>query len=505
MTHLVWAIWTPFLGAMVCLLLRGRAVAWAGLAASLAVFGVCINLVMSVWEHGFVRVELGGWAAPLGIGLYLDGIGALFMLLTAMVGVLVGVYAMSFFGHDSPDHPDRRHGQGRMRPYFWPIWLLLWGGLNGLYLSSDIFNAYVLLEIVGIAAVGLTVLSGTRASLTAGLRYLLATMFASLMYLLGVALLYAQIGRLDFFLLAETMTPSLPVLAAFGLMTFGLLIKGALLPFHFWLPPAHSSAPAPVSAILSAMVTKAAFFLLLRIWFVIFPEILVPATGQLIGLMGAVAVLWGSLQAVRQTSLKMLIAYSTVGQLGYLFLLFALIPGGTHGSEAWASIAWTGMMFHVFSHGLAKAALFLAAGCLVLAMGTDDLRAMRDIAGRLPVITFTLAVAGVSLMGLPPSAGFVAKWMLLKASLASGQWWWVVVIALGGLLTASYVFKILSFTFVPSTSRPMDLKPVPMVMTLVALTLAVLCALFGFRAEEVIAMLPQGVDMAFPDIPGGRP
>lgn len=510
MNDLAWVVLLPFLGAVGCLLVRGRAIAWTGMLTSLVVFLACANLLVLVWEHGPARDKLGGWAAPLGIGLYLDGLGALFLILTAVVGVLVGLYATRFFAQGA--------GQRRMGGYFWPLWLLMWGGLNGVYLCSDVFNAYVLLEICALSAVGMTVLAGNTASLVSGLRYLLATMFGSMMYLLGVGLLYAGLGQLDFFWLAGETTPTLSTLTALGLMTFGLLIKAALLPFHFWLPPAHSAAPAPVSAILSPLVTKASFFLLLRLWFVAFPfmsgqpllegwaeqthdsmlslsrvpdfaQTLGWNLGQFIGVLGGLAVIWGSLQAVRQDRLKLLIAYSTVGQLGYLFLHFPLL--GTSDPGPWTVTAWTAMVFHVFSHGLAKAALFLSAGCLLLAMGTDDLRAMRDIAGRMPVVTFTLAVAGISLMGLPPSAGFVAKWMLLRAVMASGQWWWALVIAVGGLLTAAYVFKILAYTFVPSGNDKAPLRPVPAMMTLTALALAVICAVLGFRAEEVIALLPH--------------
>ena len=163
-------------------------------------------------------------------------------------------------------------------------------------------------------------------------------------------------------------------------------------------------------------------------------------------------------------------------------------------------MAWTGTVFFAISHCLAKAGLFLSAGCLIRAMGTDDLMAMRDIAGRLPVVTFSLGVAGVSLMGLPPSAGFVAKWMLLRGSLAAGQWWWAAVITVGGLLTAGYVFKILSYTFVPEREDTAELQPVPLVMTLSALGLGVLCVLFGFRVEEVVALLGQGTSAVLPGL-----
>ncbi len=484
MNQMIWVVLLPFLGSVVCLLVHRKLVFALAMAASLGTLAVAAGLVAHVWEHAGARVELGGWAAPLGIALQLDGLAALFLLLTAVVGVLVGIYAGSFFAQTSELRP--------MGIHFWPLWLLLWGGLNGVYLCSDAFNAYVLLEISTLAAVGLTVLSGSTASLVAGLRYLLAAMFGSLMYLLGVALLYAGTGQLDFVLLSRSLTPQVHVVTAFGLMVFGLLLKSALLPFHFWLPPAHASAPAPVSAILSALVVKASFFLLLKIWFVVFDSLSGEGPGkmpgQLLGFLGSLAVVWGSFQAVRQWRLKSLIAYSTVGQLGYLFFIFPVLSfSHSHPHEA---LAWGGTVFHLFSHGLAKASLFLAAGCLLRAMGTDDLHAMRDIAGRMPVITFSLGVAGVSLMGLPPSAGFVAKWMLLRAVLASGQWWWAPVIVLGGLLTAAYVFKILAYTFVPSQGDAVRLQPVSLAMTFVPLALAMLCVLIGFRADEVILLLP---------------
>jgi len=499
MNAAVWTFIIPFFAAMVCIPCRGRtAILSAGTAAA-AIMVLSIRLVFLVWNQGGDHIRLGGWAAPLGIGLHLDGLGALFIFLTAIVGTLVTLYAACFFG---PGNQQQDAG------YFWTLWLVLWAGLNGVFLCSDIFNAYVLLEITTLAAVGMTILPGTRASLLAGLRYLLAAMFGALLYLLGVSLLYAQVGVLDFSMLAGQIPPGTASGTAFGFMVFGLILKSALLPFHFWLPPAHSNAPAPVSAILSALVVKASFFLLLRIWFVVFSGLTQGqagrAAGIFLGVLGGAAILWGSLQAIRQIRLKPLIAYSTVGQLGYLFLLFALVSSPD--SEKWSFMAWTGTVFHAVSHCLAKAGLFLGAGCFVLAMGTDDLKAMRNIAGRLPVVTFSLGVAGVSLMGLPPSAGFVAKWMLLRASLAAGQWWWAVIIILGGLLTAAYVFKILSYTFVSHDQEDAPaLRAVPLPMTVSVLCLGILCVLFGFRAEEVVTLLGQGTEPFLSAIAKGVP
>ncbi|MFP4168445.1 MAG: complex I subunit 5 family protein [Desulfonatronovibrionaceae bacterium] len=499
MNALLYAVIIPFFGAIVCIPSRGRIAASAAVLSAVFILGLSVKLLFLVWRQGAIHVQLGGWVAPLGIALRLDGLGVLFVLLTAMVGTLITLYAVRFFSAEQ--------GQSDTAGYFWALWLILWAGLNGIFMCADLFNAYVLLEVTTMAAVGLSIISGSPASLKAGLRYLLAAMLGSFMYLLGVTLVYSKAGMLDFSLLSAVTEPGPVWASAFGFMVFGLALKSALLPFHFWLPPAHSNAPAPVSAILSALVVKASFFLLLRVWFTVFTGITRVPAGQLpgffLGVLGGAAVLWGSLQAIRQIRMKPLLAYSTVGQMGYLFLVFALVSGPE--GQKWSSLVWTGTVFYALSHCLAKAGLFLSVGCLVRAMGTDHLQAMRNVAGRLPVVTFALGVAGVSLMGLPPSAGFVAKWMLLRGSLAAGQWWWAGVIVLGGLLTAAYVFKILSYTFVPCSEDAAELQPVPWLMTLSALGLGVLCVLFGFRADEVITLLGQGTSAVLPGIGEGVP
>ena len=173
-------------------------------------------------------------------------------------------------------------------------------------------------------------------ALTAALRYLFVSLSASLFYLLGVGLVYGQCATVDLPSLAAQAQPGPTLWVALALMTGGLIAKAALFPMHFWLPPAHANAPAPVSALLSALVVKGSFYILLRLWFEAFPALLTPAVAQLFGLLGAAAILWGSVNALFQTRLKLLIAYSTVAQLGYLFLLFPLAAsdgGRLHGLE----------------------------------------------------------------------------------------------------------------------------------------------------------------------------
>jgi len=214
----------------------------AALATSLAAAGMARAVIMDgTWHHA-----VGGWGAPLGIDLRADGLSVLMLLMTAAVGLAIGFYAPAYF-RDEP----------RKAEQFWPLWLFLWTGLNALFLSADIFNLYVTLELLGLAAVALTALSGRADALTGAMRYSLATLLGSLAYLPGVALLYHGFGSVDIATLAERVEASPVVWAALGLMCAGLLLKTALFPLHFWLPPAHASAPAPVSALLSAMFLAA--------------------------------------------------------------------------------------------------------------------------------------------------------------------------------------------------------------------------------------------------------
>jgi multicomponent Na+:H+ antiporter subunit D len=488
----------PFFGALLCTLTRGRMMVLLGQAAGMITFGLGLWLAISPQSMSGWSTTLGGWPLPLGIGQRADGLSLIFLLLSALTGGLISLYAGAYYS--------AREETRRAANHFWPLWLLLWGGLHALFLAADVFNAYILLEVVGLSSVALTTLSGRTQALTAALRYLIAAMVGSLVFLLGVVLLYGEYGMLDIPTLGEHLRRTLPTVAAFSLMLFGLLLKTALLPFHFWLPSAHGNATAPVSAILSGLVVKGSFYLILRIWFELFPVAVNPVAAQILGALGAVAIIWGSYQALRQKRLKLLVAHSTVGQIGYLFLLFPLTMPATaiSGHPPWILQAWTGSICQAFSHTAAKAAMFLAVGNIIYGLGSDRMDNLREIAGRMPLTTFTLALSGVSLMGLPPSGGFVAKWMTLNAVMASGQWWWVPVIVLGGLLTAGYVFLMLSYAFTPAV-EPTELRSVPRTMELTALLLAMLSIMVGFGAQELI-MLLQRAPVLFPLSPfGGLP
>ena len=217
-------------------------------------------------------------------------------------------------------------------------------------------------------------------------------------------------------------------------MTAGLLAKTALFPLHLWLPPAHANAPAAASAVLSALVVKASFFLIVRLWFDVMPGLASQAVTTMLATLGAAAILFGSVLALRQARLKLLVAYSTVAQIGYLFLMFPLVAGG----HPWSAEAWNGGVMQTLSHAFAKAAMFLAAGLVAEQLGHDRIAELRGIGRAMPMTVFAFGLGGLSLMGLPPSGGFAAKWLLLQASVESGQWAWAVIMLAGGLLAGGY-------------------------------------------------------------------
>jgi formate hydrogenlyase subunit 3/multisubunit Na+/H+ antiporter MnhD subunit len=477
----VMPVFWPLLAA-VALAAFPRAVrVWIGLVGVGTAWALA-QLYERIGNAGPLRYQLGGWGAPLGIDLYIDGL-ALFMLITTwLVGLAVSLYALGYFA--GAEHKAR---EGR---YFWILWFFLWAALNALFMSADLFNLYVTLELVSIGAVALTALSASKAALTAALRYLLVGLVASLSYLMGVALLYSGYGQLDIYALAGVVTAQPLTWCVMALMLAAVMIKTALFPLHFWLPPAHSSALAPVSALLSALVVKTGFYLFVRLWFELFESVTTMALANLVGVLGAAAVLWGSIQALRTARLKLLIAYSTVAQLGYLFLLAPLAMSTV------GAVAWSGVFYLLIAHACAKGALFLSAGTIMKVLGHDRLNELQGLGKVLPLTLATCALAAVSLVGLPPSGGFVAKWSLLVAAAEGGQWWWIVLLAVGGLLTAAYLFRLLSPAMAGGTfENEIRERDYPL-MVWPAFALAAFALVLGVVAPNFFELLLIGAPVA---------
>lgn len=478
---LVLALMLPAVGVAAMFAVPMRAperIAWLVYPPTLA---AVIAIAVEVGRSGeALSYTLGGWAPPLGLMLRADGASAVMMVMSAIILGLVGISACMQF------HTPDGVREARVPFTFWALLLALWSALNLVFLAQDLFTLFVALELLTFAAVPLVCLNGKADTLQAALRYLLFALVGSVFYLLGVALIYGAYGMLDFAALRTVARDDLATSLAIALMVGGLMAKTAVFPVHLWLPPAHAGAPAPASAVLSALVIKAPFFLIVRLWFD-----LLPAQGALaanmLAMLGAASILFCSVLALRQARLKLMIAYSTVAQVGYLFLMFPLATS----DAPWETLAWSGGLLQLVSHAFAKAAMFVAAGLIAEALGHDRIDDLAGAAKAAPISVFAFALAGLSLMGLPPSGGFNAKVMLISSAVMLEQWWIAVVILTGGVLAAGYVFRVIGKAMA-DPAEGVEIRPVARSLEAVPLALAICALVIGFVPLQPFAYLAIG-------------
>jgi multicomponent Na+:H+ antiporter subunit D len=482
---LVLSIAVPVASVLLAFAAGGRQVeriALVTMALGLAI-AIAIGIVLRRTGDPLVYL-LGGWAPPLGVALRADRLSAVMSAITAIVICAVGMFARADF-RTPPGSLEAR------APFtFWILLLAIWGALNTIFVGGDLFTLYVALELLTFSAVSLVCLDGRAETLQAALRYLLFALLGSVLYLVGTGLLYGAHGTLDIVLLSRRVQAEPVTLIAAALMTVGLLAKTALFPLHIWLPPAHAGAPAAGSALLSALVVKGSFFIVVRLWFNVMPALPGFAATQLLAALGAAAIVFGSIVALRQERLKLLIAYSTLAQIGYLFLMFPLAFSAAT-AQLDSGGALTGGVLQTISHATAKAAMFMAAGLIYAALGHDRIGGLGGIGRALPVSVLAFALAGIALIGMPPGGAYLAKELLLQAAAETRQWWWAVAIQAGGILTSSYVLLVLAHALAPAEAPITLPAPVSRIGEAAALALALCSLLLGLVPWEAYLPIPH--------------
>jgi formate hydrogenlyase subunit 3/multisubunit Na+/H+ antiporter MnhD subunit len=311
-------------------------------------------------------------------------------------------------------------------------------------------------------------------------------MLGAILFLLAVGLVYLAYGRLDLAGLGALAGAGDGVLGAvLALVLVGMALKTALFPLHYWLPAAHANATAPASALLSALVVKASLYIMLRLFqHLVAPSELLVA---LIGGLGAAAMLWGGIQALRAPRLKLLVAWSTVAQIGLIFVAFAR-AGSEGAAESWKAAAML-----MLAHGVAKAAMFLAAGRIKDEVGHDEIARLDRSAVRPTLAQFTFALAAVSLIGLPPSAGFIGKWLLMEGAVAAGYWHWVAVTLIGTLISVAVFSRVLvAFLRFDRLRGPVGEHQGWALADAPPLLLALAGLGLGFAAAQILALLSIG-------------
>ena len=439
MTAALVSMLLPLFTGLLMLLLHQRS-GWLVIFSSAASLIAAALALQEVVYNSDQLLQLGGWQGPLAIHFHLMPVSALLLFFTALIHLLTALYAQgSRHSHVNAD--------------YWPLSCLLHGSMAALWLSSDLFNWYITLELLGLVAVALVAQAGASAYGPA-LRYLILSLAGSLCYLLGVALLYGHYGMLDIVLLAQQTRADHTTLIALILMTLGLMLKAALWPLHMWLPAAHANAPTAVSALLSALVVKGPLFILWLLWSELAPPELGRPAGFVMAVTGIIALIYGGWAALRAPLLKVLVAYSTVAQLGYALLALGLL---LYWQKPELHVA---LWLFVLAHGLAKVSMFLSAGEMQYALGSKRVSVMRGASQTMPVAMFAFAVAGGSLIGLPPSGGFLAKWLLLQPLFTEpAHWPWALGIVVGTLASAAYVFRAVALSFGQARPARPDFDP----------------------------------------------
>ncbi len=422
-------ILVPFATAIIAFFLRGggRKSAWASLVGCGALLVASIVLLVEVWQRGVVVAQMGGWPAPFGITLAADLLSAVMVLLTAITGLAVAIYALV-----DVDEAQVRFG-------FHALFQVLLAGVSGAFLTGDLFNLYVWFEVMLISSFGLLVLGQGKAQLDGGIKYVALNLVSTVVLLTAIGLLYGLTGTLnlaDLHLAVMKLDNDglLTVIAVLFIIAFG--IKAAVFPLFFWLPASYHTPPVAVSAVFAGLLTKVGVYALFRMFTLVFTQDVAFTHGLLLAI-AMLTMITGVLGAAAQNEFRKILSFHIVSQIGYMVLGLALFT----------PLALLGAVFYVVHHIIVKANLFLISGLAQRMTGTFELAESGGLYKSQPMLAALFLVPAFSLAGFPPLSGFWAKFLLIKASLDVGAYIAAAVALVVGLLTVFSMTKIWAEVF----------------------------------------------------------
>lgn len=479
----------PLLSGPAIVLVRRRGIAW-GIAtlASWTAFAIAVAIALRVADSGTISYAIGNWPAPWGIEYRIDRLNSFMLVLVSLIGSVAMPYARISIAAELPQEQEY---------LFYAMYCLCLTGLLGITVTGDAFNLFVFLEISSLSTYVLIALGRRRQALSAAYQYLVMGTIGATFYVIGIGLLYLMTGTLNMADIAARLgqvTDARPIIAALAFVIVGVGMKFALFPLHQWLPNAYTYAPSVVSAFVAATATKVSIYVLIRFSSTIFGQS--PMLGlvhfyELLMVLSILAIISMSLVALFQDDLKRMLAYSSVAQVGYILLGVSLAsPTGL-----------TAAVSHLFNHGITKGALFLLVGILALRVGGTRLSRLAGVASRMPVTSFGIVLAGLSLIGIPGTAGFISKWYLVRAAIERGSWWLAALIVATSLIALGYVWRFVEVAYLkaPNPDLPRS-GEAPLSMLIPAWLLVAACIYFGletsfnagFVAEAVQQLMRQG-------------
>jgi len=414
---------------------------------------ISFTLIPEVIKKPIV-VSLGGFPPPFCINLFAGPTGILFSCLIALVGFLVSIYALDYIK------------EGAKEKYHM-LYLLLLTGATGVVLTGDIFNLFVFFEILCISSYALVAYLGNKAGVESASKYLIQGSLGSAFILIAIALLYGQFGTLNMADIARNIHSASPIHLFVPLVLFitGLGVEAAIFPLNAWLPDAHSSAPATVSAILSAIAIKIGIYAIARVVFTIFG-----ASNMLLFLvlLGLLTLLVGELSAFSQNNVKRMLAYSSIGQIGLILFAFGI---GTN-------YAIAGGLFQLITHALSKSLLFLATGYMIYQAGSMEISSLEGMGKKMPLFSLGFTIGAFSLIGLPPFIGFPSKFLIVRSALERQSSLYTVfigIVLLGTVIEAAYLFKVIQALYFKGSMEETKIEvPISALIPVVILILLII-------------------------------
>ena len=455
--------------------------------ACLGSFVLSVILLVNVVHNGTFHYAIGNYAVPYGIEFVVDSLNAVLLVAFSLLGFLTLLFAGNF--------------GDRNRPYVTAgvsaeIALLI-TGLLGMTSTGDVFNLYVFLEITSLSAYCLISLGGSRGVVSA-YRYMLVGTIAATFYLLGIGILYSSTGTLNMgdmqmILNEKGHEGAMLVAMCFLIPAFG--IKMALFPFHGWQPSAYTHAEPGTRPLITGVMGKVPALAMFRFFFCIYGTdfIFVRFALIMLGIFSVIGMLYGSLMAMWQTDIRKILAYSSVAQIGYISLGFAI---GT-------PVALAGAFLHMLGHAFMKGGLFFCTGAIRYKYGTTDIDDFGRIYKSMPLTCGLLVIASLSMIGIPPTAGFFSKWYLALGAASQHEWIYIAVLVISSLLNAVYFFKLIEKVFIHKSAGLRDRwkggefeLPITLVLPVVVCFLAILgIGLFNVSIVDVLLMTLEGVGL----------
>ena len=447
---------------------------WATLV-SWMVFASCAAILYSVATSGTISYHLGDWAPPVGIEYRIDLANAL--VLTLVSGVAALVLPFSYVSIRSEINL-------RQINLFYAALLICMTGLLGVTITGDAFNVFVFLEISSLSTYALVALGAKkdRRALTASFNYLVMGTIGATFFVIGLGLLYQATGTLNMADLKIQLAgdKNRMIEAGFAFVLVGMGLKAAMFPMHLWMPNAYAYAPSAVSAFIAATSTKVAVYVIIRfIYTVIGSEFsfIEAAFNYLLMPLAIAGMFFASIVAIFQDDVKRMLAYSSVGQIGYMLL------GLSFSTEQ----GLTATLVHLFNHGLMKGALFMAAACVMLRVGSHSVSAYAGLAKRMPATAAAFIIAGLSLIGVPLTVGFISKWLLLSAAFDSGRAWAGFLIVASSFLGVIYVGRVIEVMVLrPAPKGDAIIKEAPLSMVAPMAVLVAANIYFGLNTELTV-------------------